>query len=551
MRPRIKILFSVLFLVLSLVAAAAAQDRAILKRNGANLSVEVHLATAVDPARNVVAGVYETAGGKKKQLQKFEQKVTSSAGGTLFTIPLTATPTDEDKLSVSIFEFPTADGIFSHQFTVGKEMTPELGALIEQCRDSFQLKLRSVDYSEADWDDIYKWAEAGNNDLNAFAKVNVKVGSELSKQVSLESVRVITLPKAAERVGAMTICIKTEADFPTETFDATLTFAKAPKVDLQKEISGEDLTGASIPDTPKSGDDNGLPGERGLERNLDVGVSFTSSVGEQTAEDGSTFIDRTNRGTFDIRIAPLLNWGPGKPKSGQKLYRYFTPFYLDAAVSTGKIDKDTLSMNRVIMGSEFEWRYYGLNDDKKSNKYINIHRFILSGEHASDRDFKQKEFLASFEYEPRFGLLNRPIHKRWKDVEGEIVPAKIGWQIIPRVGFTLGRTYSRRNPAAVIEASPNVRRLHFGLDVTLGLTRYVQLNLTDTFYVRGEAPGDRGHNYFKGSVEMPFGRPFARSVNSMFFSFERGGQPPFASRDVNVFKIGYRIRSQGWFGQSR
>lgn len=114
-----------------------------------------------------------------------------------------------------------------------------------------------------------------------------------------------------------------------------------------------------------------------------------------------------------------------------------------------------------------------------------------------------------------------------------------------------GRTYARRNPAEAIEVSPTVKRFHTGLDMDFNLTRYIVLSISDTFWLRGEADDDRFHNYFKGTIEAPLGRPFRNSVHSLFLSFERGNQPPFTGRDVNAFKVGYRIRAEGWGGRFR
>src|SRR6185369_6935258 len=157
----------------------------------------------------------------------------------------------------------------------------------------------------------------------------------------------------------MLTCIELKSNLPIDTFNVKITFKDSPKFDLEKPIEASGLKGASIPKTPTFGDDNGTPGQRGMERNLDLGMSFTSSVGEKTRSDGTKFIDRINRGTFDVRLAPWLKVQTNRPfDRDQKWYGYFTPIYLDAAVSTGKIEKETLSMNRVLFGSEYEWRYY-------------------------------------------------------------------------------------------------------------------------------------------------------------------------------------------------
>jgi hypothetical protein len=40
-------------------------------------------------------------------------------------------------------------------------------------------------------------------------------------------------------------------------------------------------------------------------------------------------------------------------------------------------------------------------------------------------------------------------------------------------------------------------------------------------------------------------------TQSVFFSYERGGQPPFSTPDTNALKLGYRIQWDGWFSKRR
>ena len=79
--------------------------------------------------------------------------------------------------------------------------------------------------------------------------------------------------------------------------------------------------------------------------------------------------------------------------------------------------------------------------------------------------------------------------------------------------------------------------------MALNLTPHVTLSLSDIFYVRGEAPAHRGRNYFNGTVEAPLGNLIRNTAQSVFFSWERGTQPPFATPAVNALKFGYRVRS--------
>ena len=81
--------------------------------------------------------------------------------------------------------------------------------------------------------------------------------------------------------------------------------------------------------------------------------------------------------------------------------------------------------------------------------------------------------------------------------------------------------------------------------MTFELTKYIKLSLKDLFYVRGENPKDRTENYFVGSVEAPLDiLGNSRAAHALFFSFERGEQPPFSNPSANVLKVGYRIRAR-------
>src|SRR5436190_23259742 len=94
---------------------------------------------------------------------------------------------------------------------------------------------------------------------------------------------------------------------------------------------------------------------------------------------------RENKGTLDLRLAPLLNI-LRLPEPGSRTFMFLTPFLIDARVSTGKIDKDTLSLNRIAMGPQFEIRHY-----TDPGTYPSYQRYIFTVTNASDRDFKQAE----------------------------------------------------------------------------------------------------------------------------------------------------------------
>jgi hypothetical protein len=244
----------------------------------------------------------------------------------------------------------------------------------------------------------------------------------------------------------------------------------------------------------------------------------------------------------------------GDPIRTSAIYRILTPAYLDAKVSTGKITEDTLSLNRIVIGSQLEYQYRYNNAT-----FPTYYRFIFKGTHASDRDFKQAEYKGSFEFRPLIGKLYRPLdlqpekqEERELAKKTSLVPVGHGYEITPVIGFELGRTYMRRRPAEAVEPSDTVRRLYFGLDMVFNPTPNIEFLTSDTFYVRGESEEDRYRNYFLGEFSYKLG-DFAskRFAHSVFFSFERGGQPPFDEADVNALKFGYRITADTLFTRFR
>jgi hypothetical protein len=129
---------------------------------------------------------------------------------------------------------------------------------------------------------------------------------------------------------------------------------------------------------------------------------------------------------------------------------------------------------------------------------------------------------------------------------------RFGLEIIPIVGFELGRVYRVRDPKDFEGISRNLRRFYFGADMVFDFTRFVRLELSDRYFVNGEDPNNRTRNYFLGALELPLSEietSRVRAHHALFLSFERGDLPPFANPGVNVFKFGYRIRSRGIFNR--
>jgi hypothetical protein len=357
-------------------------------------------------------------------------------------------------------------------------------------------------------------------------------------------------------------CFELSEALPGGTFDIKFNYPANAPLELRRPFLLKDLTGPTHAAAPFSVDDTDIT-KRSLEQNLDVAGQLGSSVVDKKVKnDAGIEVPtrmRDTKWTLDLRLAPWLNV-LSVPAQGSETFKYFTPIYIDARVSSGKITEETLALNRIEIGSEFEFRQY-----TNPSTYPTFFRYLLSLKNASDRDFKQAEWKGGFEFQPVFSALNRPLRFRSNPslprildpdpdrAEKEIPVTKgFGWQVLPLVGVEAGKTYRNKNTFAAVEKTNFVRRVYFGATINLDLTSYVKLSIKDILYVRGEAwDEDPLHNYFKSTIEVPFPSFARNSANSAFFSFERGGQPPFSTPDANAVKVGYRIQWDGWFGQRR
>ena len=280
------------------------------------------------------------------------------------------------------------------------------------------------------------------------------------------------------------------------------------------------------------------------------GTRVTGLVPTQPEEQRCLHFTKTEA---DGSFSGAINFSTlGSPVRTSALYRIWTPAYLDAKISNGKITKDTLSLNRVVLGTKLEYQYRYNNET-----YPTYYSFQFTGSHASDRDFKQAEYKGAVEFRPFIGSLYHPLksqppvlEKRELVNKDTTVPVRHGYEIVPYVGFELGRTYLRRRPAEAVKPSDTVRRLYFGLDLVYNPTDRMTFSASDTFYVRGESKDDRYRNYFIGTFDYKLGT-FAKGKAShgAFLSFERGGQPPFDEADVNVLKFGYRVTADTIFSR--
>lgn len=346
------------------------------------------------------------------------------------------------------------------------------------------------------------------------------------------------------------VCFALDGRIPVGNYDLSLTFPADAPVELMPMVLKTDLKNSAHANAPMSIDAND-PAKRGVEQNFDAGIQFSSSV--KTKDDVST---RTNAGTLDLRIAPLLNVSP-TPGENSTTFFFWTPILLNAKISTGDVTTDTLSSNRVVIASEVEWRYFATE-----TTYPTYHRFLVGGRSASDRDFDRVEVKGSLEWQPVFGVLTRPLawqekvesnnvdpnpQREWK----RILVNGVGWQLLPKLGVEAGRTVKNNRPELAIEKSESVYRLFLGGAIGLDLSRFVSLSFEDTLYLRGEVDDNQARNYLKAKAEMPLMGFTTTMAQSIFLSYERGGLPPFSTPDVDALKLGYRVQWDGWFGQVR
>jgi hypothetical protein len=285
------------------------------------------------------------------------------------------------------------------------------------------------------------------------------------------------------------------------------------------------------------------PEEKNLERNLDLGLTFTSSVADEevlatVTTPATTVRKRSNRGVVDVAFAPWLDVLKQPIKRNRALWLW-TPAYLKANVATGKIEKDTLSLNRVLVGTNFEMRYYRSSGGGLSTPTVGWATLNIGLIHASDRDFKQKEIYANVEFKPVWGKLFKPYALNYTIKGGLKNQKPIGYKVEPLVGFNFGRTYSRRNPATAITTKDSFIRLIVGGSASLSIKDRFIITAENKFFIRSETSFDRYANYSKLTGEFRLGSNRYAS-NSLFLSFEKGTDAPFTSY-VNAVRIGYRL----------
>ncbi len=410
--------------------------------------------------------------------------------------------------------------------------------------NNLQMIITTPIINSFDWQPTYRWFDSHSESQSIFANVTVKQKGK--KDVPYKVVS-ITRDKGGAIGNQLGGCLVLDKRLPDGTFDAVVSFSTIVPLpsDIKPTVTVKKLDGTFAIDFPED-EENESPDKRKLENTLDLGITFISSVSEEevsatTTSPATTVRKRKSRGIFDI--------GFEFPEVLHPIYRsnewmtFLTPFYLNAIISTGKIEKDTLSQNRILFGFQGESRYRQRRTKPTDKSYVAIHRLEWGLTHASDRDFKQNEIYASISYKPLVDKLFKPYSLNYKiDENNNRVSKGYGFTFVPMIGFDFGRTYSRRNPSSALESSALIRRLNFGLNLGLDITSFVSLSAENTLYVRWEKPQDRLKNLFKAQGEFKLFRSNRnRMAHSLFITFEKGQGPPFATPDANSVRIGYRV----------
>jgi len=543
----------------------------IIVQTNAKLPVAARVSAIASNKNNLLSWEEQVGNCPTPEPGKFCQRL-DRAGRVELEFPLPKRPQAGDKFKVSfaiinsagegsfravealpdlIVSGPRTDGLCANGLIV--DFTPF--SLTEAADEVYyKERIKSVD----------TWLKANKSAPHGLAKVRIEplnqhdIDEYVVRSFSV-SPGIVGSSQDLDVAGALesqqiSLCLRLDKKLPQEKFNAEVTLTNNPPVEVERPLA-KTLSGPKAMGSPTASnipEENRL-GLRSFENNFNLGLLYTSSV-KDVRRGNRTFRERQSRGALDLRFAPLLRGRTGTPEV-RKWQPFWTPVFLDAKVATGKIADDSLSLNRILIGSEIIFRYYQSAVRGQRNKYL----LSLRGVNASDRDYKRAELKGEVEFRPIFDALNRPLRfgtksersKLIKDAPRKEIPSDdwFGYQIEPFVGFEIGNVY-RQSRAALKgeEKGDTLRRLLFGADMLFSLGRRLNLRLTDTFYLRGNVTSGRTRNYFNGVVEVPLGNFSRNAAQSIFFSFERGDQPPFSTPSVNALKFGYRVRSDFFAG---
>lgn len=383
------------------------------------------------------------------------------------------------------------------------------------------------------------------------ADLELKTNAKTSDKVKTNRVkRVLSVqPKDNfQEFDRVSVCLQMESSLPRETYNAILNYTgpNPPPAGLLEPVRVDKIEPFAPEVTEAALADTGKVEGRKLEKNLDLVVSFVTAREKNDAG----VVESRSTGTADIRLVPKVLFDRYYVDSEKESAEYseWKPIYLDAKVSTGKIEKATLSVNRIAIGSDFEYRYYA--EPRRPSTY---YRLNLRGINASDRDFKLVEAKFNAEFRPVWGMFNRPIKAATDPVpdpldpgngKPKIIPGKWGYRFVPLLGFELGGTYRNARPAANQEEKPPVLRGIFGFEFALNPTKSLTFTVEERAFLRStwESENKRWENYVKASIDLSI-YSFFNTPQSVVFSYENGKLPPFDKEVVNTFKVGYRIRT--------
>ncbi len=364
------------------------------------------------------------------------------------------------------------------------------------------------------------------------------------------------IPSTADRAvadGGFVACLPV-SPLPAGQQDVEVRLLSVPS-ELAGPFLKTDLSGgtgpASVTVFPSKDE---TPGGRSVDKNLDLGVLGTSSLG---APDADGIRRRITRQIVDVRFAPILNWRPGLGSLGStRTLHYLTPFMVDAKISSGELTKETAATNTVVLGGEYELRHFS-----STNRYPTYHRFVARASHASDRSFERAEMKVAAEWRPVFAALNQPkgtmdsVSQRDLDPSpqraAKILTTDRGFEILPVAGLETGHTYRWENAPAGVERKTDFVRGYFGVSATLDPLNWLRVRFANTLYLRSETPDDRLRSYLTLSVELPIAPVLSQGAQSVFLGYEKGSLPPFEKAEVDTVRIGYRIQLTGWFARYR
>jgi hypothetical protein len=553
-------MFKCLILTGCFAITVSAADQAVLGQSSSNkprVVVTIDAPIGATPTEvDVILGRVDA----KKVFVLAETRLKPETAGTsaqrlswdLPELPAPLTLTDHYRISIP--RLPTLAGVRQIELEITRGLDGEI--IRSTATGCAGLVLRLTSNDDAMLDSAFK---ANLSDIGPSASMKLWITGTTST-VGLRTINSQTPNwKSVKATRELLWCLVPDRSLRIPSFDAVIKFSTGALAG--QEFSGSDLSLMQSQDLSKAGDAIKAPEDRDIERNLSLGVSYTAfrDVKKNVYQ---------HYGIFDLRLAPWLDIhtegrSVHNDEHPQRWYSYWTPAYVDANVTPSAIVETTVALNRIELGSEVELRYIPYQSRKVDDgqtvtqPFQTFHRFLFTGLHYSDRDFKQLEYAGKFTYQFLDSWLVRPLASRsipvTRPATGKpyMKPGSLGWDIRPKMGTEWGQTYKRRNPADAIKTSDFIKRGFGGLDASLEITRHMTLSFSETVYIRGEIAADHVVNYLKAELLLPIPLPLNNTGHALFLKYERGSLPPFDKLNANSMLVGYRILSDGWFSRHR